>query len=57
MDEFEQEIEHLQRVQAHNASLLNKHFVYVRASETNVAKTFARFGFVPPSLDRDKIIE
>ena len=57
MDDFEQEIEHLQRVQAHNASLLNKNFVYVRASETNVAKTFARFGFVPPSLDRDKIIE
>jgi len=45
----------LQRVQKHNASLLNKEFVYTRSSETDIRKTFARFGFVPPSLDKDKI--
>lgn len=55
MDNFDAEVEHLQRVQKHNASLLNKEFVYTRSSETDIRKTFARFGFVPPSLDKDKI--
>ena len=57
MDNFDAEVEHLQRVQKHNAGLLNKEFVYTRASETDIRKTFARFGFVPPSLDKDKINE
>jgi hypothetical protein len=57
MDNFDEEVEHLQRVQKHNASLLNKEFVYTRASETDIRKTFARFGFVPPSVDKDKINE
>jgi len=55
MDNFDEEVEHLQRVQKHNASLLNKEFVYTRSTETDIRKTIARFGFVPPSLDKDKI--
>jgi len=49
MDDFDREIAHAQRVQQHNASLLNPKWEYVPASKTDIRKTWAKFGFKPPS--------
>ena len=54
MDNFDAEVEHLQRVQKHNASLLDKEFVYIKSSETDIRKTFARFGFVPKTQGENR---
>ena len=35
-----------------NPSLLNPKFKYIPAANTNIAETFKRFGFVPPSQQK-----